>query len=185
MHILRAECCACKHACNWFLPEDVKVDQTRRGEVLCRCVHVTALYAKHRRLHRAYYTDGRERNFSNDTCLWVTHTLGKLQHALLGAGLESAVCLMISAWCLLVPWSCLGKGEHWLKGWPWKWGYPMRPSPLPLNPHSRHAFPHFLPETNCTGLDVNVSYVTCFQIVLFLWSVLWEGARRSGLQMQV
>lgn len=73
-HILSSECCACKHACNWFLPEDVKVDQTRRGEVLCWCVYAIALYAKHGIVYRAYYIGGREQNFSNATCLWVTHT---------------------------------------------------------------------------------------------------------------
>lgn len=35
--------------CNPFLPEDVKVDQTR-GEVLCWCVRMIALNAKHGRL---------------------------------------------------------------------------------------------------------------------------------------
>lgn len=71
-HVLNSECCACKHACNCFLPEDVKVDQTRRGEVLCWCVHAIVLYAKHGRLCRAYYIDGREHNFNNATCLWHT-----------------------------------------------------------------------------------------------------------------
>ena len=61
----------------------------------------------------------------------------------------------------------------------------MWPSPLPLNPHSCHTFPRFLPETQGAGLDVNFSYVTWLQITLFLWSLTWEGARQSGLQMQV
>lgn len=70
-------------------------------------MHATALYAKHGRLCRAYYTDGREHGFNNATCLWVTDTLGKLQHALLRAKLGPAVCLMIGAGCLLVPWRLL------------------------------------------------------------------------------
>lgn len=57
--------------------------------------------------------------------------------------------------------------------------------PLPLNPHSCHTFPCFLPETQRAGLDVNFSYVTWLQITLFLWSLTREGARQSGLQMQV
>lgn len=70
-YLTETECCACKHACNWFLPEDIKVDQTR-GEVRCWCVHATALYATHGRLWRAYDVDGHEHNFNNATCLWVT-----------------------------------------------------------------------------------------------------------------
>ena len=54
-----------------------------------------------------YSIDGREQNFNSATCLWVTHTLGKLQHASLGADSGSAVCLTIGAWCLLVPWRLL------------------------------------------------------------------------------
>lgn len=72
-YLTETKCCACKHACNWFLPEDIKSDQIR-GEVRCWCTCAIALYAMHGRLWRAYDIDGHEHNFNNATCLWVTHT---------------------------------------------------------------------------------------------------------------
>lgn len=138
-HVLGAECHACKQVHNWASPKDVKVDQTRRGEVLCWCVLAIASQANHRRLCRAYYMDGREHNFNNAACLWVKYMLGKLQHAPLRADSGAAAHIMLGA---LEDFK--DKREQCLKGGPWDWGHFMQPPPVPLTPHRHHTFPHFL-----------------------------------------
>lgn len=138
-HVLGAECHACKQVHNWASPKDVKVDQTRRGEVLCWCVLAIASQANHRRLCRAYYMDGCEHNFNNAACLWVKYMLGKLQHAPLRADSGAAAHIMLGA---LEDFK--DKREQCLKGGPWDWGHFMQPPPVPLTPHRHHTFPHFL-----------------------------------------
>lgn len=138
-HVLGAECHACKQVHNWASPKDVKVDQTRRGEVLCWCVLAIASQANHRRLCRAYYMDGREHNFNNAACLWVKYMLGKLQHAPLRADSGAAAHIMLGA---LEDFK--DKREQCLKGGLWDWGHFMQPPPVPLTPHRHHTFPHFL-----------------------------------------
>lgn len=138
-HVLGAECHACKQVHNWASPKDVKVDQTRRGEVLCWCVLAIASQANHRRLCRAYYMDGREHNFNNAACLWVKYMLGKLQHAPLRADSGAAAHIMLGA---LEDFK--DKREQCLKGGPWDWGHFMQPPSVPLTPHRHHTFPHFL-----------------------------------------
>lgn len=154
-HVLGAECRACKQVQNWASPKDVKVDQTRRGEVLCWCVLAIASQANHRRLCGVYYMDGHEHTFNNAACLWVKYILGKLQHAPLRADSGAAAHLMLGA---LEDFR--DKREQLLKGGLWDWGHFMHLPPLPLIPHRHHTFPHFLP----VGCELLVCYLVsdCF-----------------------